>query len=182
MPSLIEKIYEDMKFGGKWLGKKGSKNWSSNKRKKPKKKRERKKEMTFNDKVGYTIFFIFFIPIFVLAFIWCQSSLLNIIFLSGIEKAAKNLHIPVDKNCIPYSKDCNTKKKSATNKINNTSVFDLMKDLPDKKTQTGGSKKRAKIQRGGALRSNFENHLMIHWDFLIHKNMDFLTILKKVKI
>ena len=35
-------------------------------------------------------------------------------------------------------------------------VFDLMKDLPDKKTQTGGSKKRAKIQRGGALRSNFE--------------------------
>jgi hypothetical protein len=81
---------------------------------------------------------------------------LNIIFLSGIEKAAKNLHIPVDKNCIPYSKDCNTKKKSATNKINNTSVFDLMKDLPDKKTQTGGSKKRAKIQRGGALRSNFE--------------------------
>ena len=158
MPSLIEKIYEDMKFGGKWVGKKGSKNWSSsNKKKKPKKKRERKKEISFNDKVGYTIFLIFFIPILVLAFIWCQSSLLNIIFLSGIEKAAKNLHIPIDKDCIPYSKDCNTKKKSATNKVNNTSVFDLMDDLPNKKTQTGGRRKnKGKVQRGGALRTSFD--------------------------
>ena len=47
MPSLIEiieKMYEDMKFGGKWLGKKGFKSWSSsNKKKKPKKEKKKRK-------------------------------------------------------------------------------------------------------------------------------------------
>ena len=40
MPSLTEKMYEDMKFGGKWLGK-GSKGWSSKKKKKRKKKKRK---------------------------------------------------------------------------------------------------------------------------------------------
>lgn len=158
MPSLIEKIYDDMKFGGKWLGKKGSKSWSSsNNKKKPRKKKEKKKEMTHNEKIGYTIFFILFIPIFVLGFIWCQSSLLNTILLSGIGQAAKNLHTPIDKDCVPYSKDCDGKKKEAVNKTNNTSVFDLMNDLPKEKTQSGGRRKnKGKVQKGGALRTSFD--------------------------
>ena len=44
MPSLIEKMYEDMKHGGKWLGKKGSKSWSSNKKKKQKKRKKKKRK------------------------------------------------------------------------------------------------------------------------------------------
>ena len=158
MPSLIEKIYEDMKFGSKWLGKKGSKNWSSsNNKKKPRKKKEKKKEITHNEKIGYTIFFILFIPIFVLGFIWCQSSLLNTILLSGIGQAVKNLHMPTDKDCVPYSKDCDGKKKAAVNKTNNTSVFDLMNDLPKEKTQSGGRRKnKGKVQKGGALKTSFD--------------------------
>ena len=117
--------------------------------------------MTHNEKIGYTVFFILFIPILILGFIWCQSSLLNILFLSNIGEASKNLHIPVDKDCMPYSKDCSHKTKT-DKKVNNSSVFDLIDDLPNKKTQSGGRHKnkgkqqKGKQQKGGALRTSYD--------------------------
>lgn len=125
-----------------------------------KRKKKKSKPLTRNEKIGYTLLCIFLMPIIVLIFLWCQSSLLHSIFLSGVNQAAKNLHIPIDKDCIPYSKDCDSKTSNANakakkdSKINNTSAFDLIDSLPKEhsKSQKGGKMKK---QKGGALRSKF---------------------------
>ena len=161
MPSLLDKMYEDSKVGGKWLGKNAMGSEKKKKTKKPKKKGKSKKiPLTRNEKIMYTVMLLLCIPLGVLFFVYYNSGLMQtIIMAKGLFKTERNLGIPTDPDKVPYTKS--TTPGAGKDPSNNKSVFDLM-DKQNKKVagvnppkQTGG-KKRFK-QKGGNGFNNATN-------------------------
>ena len=161
MPSLLDKMYEDSKVGGKWLGKNAMGSEKKKKTKKPKKKGKSKKSpLTRNEKIMYTVMLLLCIPLGVLFFVYYNSGLMQtIIMAKGLFKTERNLGIPTDPDKVPYTKS--TTPGAGKDPSNNKSVFDLM-DKQNKKVagvnppkQTGG-KKRFK-QKGGNGFNNATN-------------------------
>lgn len=161
MPSLLDKMYEDSKVGGKWLGKNAMGSEKKKKTKKPKKKEKSKKiPLTRNEKIIYTVILLICIPFGVLFFVYYNSGLMQtIIMAKGLFKTERNLGIPTDPDKVPYTKS--TTPGAGKDPSNNKSVFDLM-DKQNKKVagvnppkQTGG-KKRFK-QKGGNGFNNATN-------------------------
>jgi len=161
MPSLLDKMYEDSKVGGKWLGKNAMGSEKKKKTKKPKKKGKSKKiPLTRNEKIMYTVMLLLCIPLGVLFFVYYNSGLMQtIIMAKGLFKTERNLGIPTDPDKVPYTKS--TTPGAGKDPSNNKSIFDLM-DKQNKKVagvnppkQTGG-KKRFK-QKGGNGFNNATN-------------------------
>ena len=77
-----------------------------------------KKEKDKKNKIVTTAMLLFGIPIFVLIFIYLQASLMQVLLLAKAGQAAKNLGLPIDKHCLPYSTKCppigGRKKKAGT--------------------------------------------------------------------
>jgi len=161
MPSLLDKMYEDSKVGGKWLGKNAMGSEKKQNPKIPKKKEKSKKiPLTRNEKIIYTVILLICIPFGVLFFVYYNSGLMQtIIMAKGLFKTERNLGIPTDPDKVPYTKS--TIPGAGKDPSNNKSVFDLM-DKQNKKVagvnppkQTGG-KKRFK-QKGGNGFNNATN-------------------------
>jgi hypothetical protein len=161
MPSLLDKMYEDSKVGGKWLMGSEKKKKKKKPKKKPKKKEKSKKiPLTQNEKIMYTVMLLICIPLGVLFFVYYNSGLMQtIIMAKGLFKTERNLGIPTDQDKVPYTKS--TTPGAGKDPSNNKSVFDLM-DKQNKKVagvnppkQTGG-KKRFK-QKGGNGFNNATN-------------------------
>ena len=146
MPSLLEKMYEDTKVGGKWLGKKTVN--EKKEKKKKKKRKKRKKPLTRNQKIAYTVILLICIPLGLLFFVYYNSGLMQTILLAkGLYKTERNLGIPTDPEKIPYAKS--TVPGSHTQ--NSKSVFDLMDKQNKKQT------KQPNVQRGGSSFNKAEN-------------------------
>jgi hypothetical protein len=138
-PFNWNKLYEDTKVGGKWLGKPSKK--KKKKTKKPKKKEAKKKPLTQNEKIMYTVMLLICIPLGVLFFVYYNSGLMQtIIMAKGLYKTERNLGIPTDPDKVPYTKS--TTPGASHDPSNNKSVFDLMDDQNKKE---GGESK----QKGG---------------------------------
>ena len=161
MPSLLDKMYEDSKVGGKWLGKNAISSEKKKKTKKPKQKEKSKKiPLTQNEKIMYTVMLLICIPLGVLFFVYYNSGLMQtIIMAKGLFKTERNLGIPTDADKVPYTKS--TTPGAGKDPSNSKSVFDLM-DKQNKKVagvnppkQTGG-RKRFK-QKGGNGFNNATN-------------------------
>ena len=82
MPSLLDKMYEDSKVGGKWLMGSEKKKKKKKPKKKPKKKEKSKKiPLTQNEKIMYTVMLLICIPLGVLFFVYYNSGLMQTIIM-----------------------------------------------------------------------------------------------------